>query len=180
MALSHPYTWTYGAPGALKPFQLSDHCPQMSVITHRITGSRVIPAAAQEEVPPWAHAGVREVALLVSNHSMRVGDRGVVVVGGSAQTGDLAGHFAAGVLLSNGGLDGLCCSCLPSSAGCNLSVACAGVVGVASAWYNLELENSVSTTMQGQGVPQPCDGDETGQSLLAALEQALLMHALVP
>lgn len=49
-------------------------------------------------MPPWAHAGVREVALLVSNHSMRVGDRGVIIVGGSAQTGDLAGHFAAGVL----------------------------------------------------------------------------------
>ena len=75
---------------------------------------------AQEEVPPWAHAGVREVALLVSNHSMRVGDRGVVVVGGSAQTGDLAGHFAAGALLMMDGLfNGQCWSCLPSSFTCS-------------------------------------------------------------
>ena len=53
-------------------------------------------AALQEDVPRWAHVGVREVALLVSNHSMRVGDRGVVIVGGSAQAGDLAGHSAPG------------------------------------------------------------------------------------
>lgn len=53
-------------------------------------------AAVQEDVPQWAHAGVREVALLVSNHSMRVGDRGVVIVGGSAQAGDLAGHSSPG------------------------------------------------------------------------------------
>jgi len=54
-------------------------------------------------VPPWAHAGVREAALLVSNHSMRAGDRGVVIAGGSAQAGDLAGHSAPGTHLA-----GLC------------------------------------------------------------------------
>ena len=105
---------------------------------------------AQEEVPPWAHAGVREVTLLVSNHSMRVGDRGVVVVGGSAQTGDLAGHFAAGALLMMDGLfNGQCCSCMPSSFTCS----------------NLEQENDACTTIQGQEFSQPCGGKKTGGRL---------------
>jgi len=40
---------------------------------------------------------VREAALLVSNHSMRAGDRGIVIAG------DLAGHSAPGTHLA-----GLC------------------------------------------------------------------------
>jgi len=66
----------------------------------------------QEEVPPWAHAGVREAALLVSNHSMRAGDRGVVIAGGSAQAGDLAGHSAPGT--QSGYVTALACNTVAS------------------------------------------------------------------
>ena len=44
------------------------------------------------------HAGIREVAIHISNHTMRREDRGVVVVGGSAELGDLAHQGAAGAL----------------------------------------------------------------------------------
>ena len=46
----------------------------------------------QEDVPHGAHMTVKEVALHISNHTTRVGDRGVVVVGGSVDLGDLAHH----------------------------------------------------------------------------------------
>ena len=40
----------------------------------------------------WAtlHAHVREVAVHISNYTMRVGDRGVVVIGGSVDLGEPA------------------------------------------------------------------------------------------
>ncbi len=44
-----------------------------------------------------AHATVREVAVHISNHTMRRGDRGVVVIGGSLELGDIASHAASGV-----------------------------------------------------------------------------------
>lgn len=42
----------------------------------------------------WAsiHAHVKEVAILISNHTMRVGDRGVVIVGGSVDLGTPTGN----------------------------------------------------------------------------------------
>lgn len=39
------------------------------------------------------HARVREVAIHISNYTMRKEDRGVVVVGGSVETGDLTGQL---------------------------------------------------------------------------------------
>lgn len=42
-----------------------------------------------EEFPP--RATVREVAALVTNHSMRTQDRGMVLIGGSVELGDLSG-----------------------------------------------------------------------------------------
>ena len=47
---------------------------------------------AQEEAGGpygWAtmHAKVREEGILISNHTMRQGDRGVVIVGGSVELG---------------------------------------------------------------------------------------------
>lgn len=50
----------------------------------------------QEDVPHGAHMTVKEVAIHISNHTTRVGDRGVVVVGGSVDLGDLAHHGDAG------------------------------------------------------------------------------------
>lgn len=50
----------------------------------------------QEDIPHGAHATVKEVAIHISNHTMRVGDRGVVVIGGSADVGDLGHHGNAG------------------------------------------------------------------------------------
>jgi hypothetical protein len=35
------------------------------------------------------HAAIREVAVLVTNHTVNQGDRGMVVVGGSIELGDL-------------------------------------------------------------------------------------------
>lgn len=48
----------------------------------------------QEDIPEHRHASVREVAVHISNHSMQVGDRGVVVMGASAELGDL-GHLGS-------------------------------------------------------------------------------------
>ncbi|BDA41145.1 hypothetical protein COCOBI_01-8000 [Coccomyxa sp. Obi] len=53
-------------------------------------------ARVKEDVPHGAHMTVKEVAIHISNHTTRVGDRGVVVVGGSADLGDLAHHGDAG------------------------------------------------------------------------------------
>ena len=53
----------------------------------------------QEDVPRHRHASAREVAVHISNHSMQVGDRGVVVVGASADLGDLGHLGSAGDLL---------------------------------------------------------------------------------
>lgn len=51
----------------------------------------------QEELPRGAaHVSVKEVAIHISNHTMRKGDRGVVVIGASAELGDLANHGDAG------------------------------------------------------------------------------------
>jgi hypothetical protein len=51
----------------------------------------------QEDLPEGLHhAAVREVAIHISNHTMRKGDRGVVVVGGSAELGDPGRSGAAG------------------------------------------------------------------------------------
>ncbi|KAK9916603.1 hypothetical protein WJX75_004756 [Coccomyxa subellipsoidea] len=47
-------------------------------------------ARVKEDVPHGAHMAVREVAIHISNHTTRVGDRGVVVIGGSVDLGDLA------------------------------------------------------------------------------------------
>lgn len=48
----------------------------------------------QGDIAHHRHASVREVAVHISNHSMTVGDRGVVVVGASAELGDL-GHLGS-------------------------------------------------------------------------------------
>ena len=48
----------------------------------------------QGNIAHHRHASVREVAVHISNHSMTVGDRGVVVVGASAELGDL-GHLGS-------------------------------------------------------------------------------------
>ena len=48
----------------------------------------------QGDIAHHRHASVREVAVHISNHSMVVGDRGVVVVGASAELGDL-GHLGS-------------------------------------------------------------------------------------
>ena len=48
-----------------------------------------------------AHASVREVAVHISNHTMRRGDRGVVVIGGSLELGDIASHAASGFYYSD-------------------------------------------------------------------------------
>ena len=53
----------------------------------------------QEDVLRHRHASAREVAVHISNHSMQVGDRGVVVVGASADLGDLGHLGSAGDLL---------------------------------------------------------------------------------
>lgn len=55
-------------------------------------------AGCQGDIPEGQrHAGIREVAIHISNHTMRRGDRGVIVVGGSAELGDLAHQGAAGM-----------------------------------------------------------------------------------
>ena len=38
-----------------------------------------------------AHVRVREVAIHITNHTVRAGDHGLVVVGASAEQGDLSG-----------------------------------------------------------------------------------------
>ena len=45
----------------------------------------------------WASLGahVREVAIHISNHTMRIGDRGVVVVGGSVELGRAHSGFVS-------------------------------------------------------------------------------------
>ena len=48
----------------------------------------------QADIADHRHASVREVAIHISNHSMQNGDRGVVVVGASAELGDL-GHLGS-------------------------------------------------------------------------------------
>ena len=53
----------------------------------------------QEDVLSHRHASAREVAVHISNHSMQVGDRGVVVVGASADLGNLGHLGSAGDLL---------------------------------------------------------------------------------
>ena len=42
-----------------------------------------------------AHVRVREVAIHITNHTVRSGDRGLVVVGASAEQGDLSGELQA-------------------------------------------------------------------------------------
>ena len=52
----------------------------------------------QGDVPEGQrHTAVREVAIHISNHTMRREDRGVVVVGGSMELGDLAHQGASGL-----------------------------------------------------------------------------------
>ena len=41
-------------------------------------------------MPHGAHMAIKEVAIHISNHTARVGDRGIVVIGGSVDLGDLA------------------------------------------------------------------------------------------
>ncbi len=48
----------------------------------------------QGDIAHHRHVSVREVAVHISNHTMAVGDRGVVVVGASAELGDL-GHLGS-------------------------------------------------------------------------------------
>ena len=50
----------------------------------------------QEEARAGLHASVREVAIHISNHTVRPGDRGIVVVGGSVDVGDIAHEGGAG------------------------------------------------------------------------------------
>ncbi|EIE27009.1 hypothetical protein COCSUDRAFT_83568 [Coccomyxa subellipsoidea C-169] len=47
-------------------------------------------ARVKEDVPHGAHMAIKEVAIHISNHTARVGDRGIVVIGGSVDLGDLA------------------------------------------------------------------------------------------
>ena len=42
-----------------------------------------------------AHVRVREVAIHITNHTVRAGDHGLVVVGASAEQGDLSGEMQA-------------------------------------------------------------------------------------
>ena len=39
-----------------------------------------------------AHVRIREVAIHITNHTVRAGDRGLVVVGASAEQGNLSGE----------------------------------------------------------------------------------------
>lgn len=39
------------------------------------------------------HARVREAAIYISNHTVREQDRGVIIVGGSIEMGDLTGQL---------------------------------------------------------------------------------------
>ena len=67
----------------------------------------------QADVADHRHASVREVAIHISNHSMQVGDRGVVVVGASAELGDLGHLGSAGTVVvptQHGILKHTCCS----------------------------------------------------------------------
>ena len=44
-----------------------------------------------------AHVRIREVAVHITNHTVRAGDRGLVVVGASAEQGDLSGEITTAV-----------------------------------------------------------------------------------
>ena len=60
----------------------------------RLARRESLPCLQEEVAGPygWAtlHAHVREVAVHISNYTVRVGDRGVVVVGGSVELGEPA------------------------------------------------------------------------------------------
>lgn len=113
--ITHEIPWQ----GMHKRFMSSMAALLQDLQLHIVRSNKCSVFCMQEDVSHGAHMTVKEVAIHISNHTTRVGDRGVVVVGGSVDLGDLAHHGDAGesVWMSLGS------ACAPErmlSCGCNV------------------------------------------------------------
>ena len=92
--MAHPWATRYLRSAHLAALKAGSGTAR--VVARPFVCSSLIAAwySLQGDLPEHRHASVREVAVHISNHSMQVGDRGVIVVGASAELGDL-GHLGS-------------------------------------------------------------------------------------